>query len=153
MVSKHNIINGLVKFIETDMASANGAATSKFVVLLAKNVIKKNENIIDSLLDNPMVKALLVESDGKYDLTTLMSALCDTATELGCIPLAIPKIPFLLPNGDELRLSVNDINTINRYINEDAEAHEIHEEHMSDSHEHHESNGIPVTTNKVVTNA
>ena len=56
MVSKHNIINGVIKFIENDMASAAGATSSKLIVLLAKNVLKKNEDVIDSFLENPIAK-------------------------------------------------------------------------------------------------
>lgn len=120
MVTKHDIINGVIKFIETDMAKASGATTSKLIVLLAKNVLKKNEAVIDSFLENPIAKTLLTEQDGMYDLSTLMSVLKDTANEMGCISLSIPKVPFLLPEGDEIRLSVSDINTINDYINEEA---------------------------------
>lgn len=126
MVSKHNIINGVIKFIENDMASAAGATSSKLIVLLAKNVLKKNEDVIDSFLENPIAKTLLTEKDGMYDLTTLMTVLKDTANEMGCISLTIPKVPFLLPDGDEIRLSVNDINVINGYINEDARLHMMH---------------------------
>ena len=123
MVTKHNIINGVVKFIENDMSRASGSNTSKLIVLLAKNVLKRNEDVIDSFLENPIAKTLLTETDGKYDLTTLISVLKDTANEMGYISLTIPKVPFLLPDGDEIRLGVNDINIINGYINEDAMLH------------------------------
>ena len=123
MVTKHNIINGVVKFIENDMSRASGSTTSKMIVLLAKNVLKRNGDIVDTFLENPIAKTLLTEQDGKYDLTTLMSVLKDTANEMGYISLSIPKVPFLLPDGDEIRLSVNDINVINGYINEDAMLH------------------------------
>ena len=127
MVSKHNIINGIIKFIENDMASAVGATSSKLIVLLAKNVIKKNESIVDSFLQNPIAKSLLVEKDGMYDLSTLMSVLKDTANEMGCISLVIPKVPFLLPEGDEIRLNANDIDVIYGYINSDAATHVLPE--------------------------
>ena len=63
MVTKHDIINGVIKFIETDMAKASGATTSKLIVLLAKNVLKKNEAVVDSFLENPIAKTLLTEQD------------------------------------------------------------------------------------------
>jgi len=143
MVTKHDIINGVIRFIETDMAKASGATTSKLIVLLAKNVLKKNEDVVDSFLENPIAKTLLIEKDGMYDLSTLMSVLKDTANEMGCISLSIPKVPFLLPEGDEIRLSVADINTINDYINDEA-GHTLDNQHMVT---------IPETTQKVVLNA
>lgn len=144
MVTKHDIINGVIKFIETDMAKASGATTSKLIVLLAKNVLKKNEAVVDAFLENPIAKTLLTEQDGMYDLSTLMSVLKDTANEMGCISLSIPKVPFLLPEGDEIRLSVSDINTINDYINEEAG-------HMHDNT--HTSAVVPEMSQKVVLNA
>ena len=144
MVTKHDIINGVIKFIETDMAKASGATTSKLIVLLAKNVLKKNEAVIDSFLENPIAKTLFTEQDGMYDLSTLMSVLKDTANEMGCISLSIPKVPFLLPEGDEIRLSVSDINTINDYINEEAG-------HMHD--DTHTPAVVPEMSQKVVLNA
>lgn len=144
MVTKHDIINGVIKFIETDMARASGATTSKLIVLLAKNVLKKNEAVVDSFLENPIAKTLLTEQDGMYDLSTLMSVLKDTANEMGCISLSIPKVPFLLPEGDEIRLSVSDINTINEYINEEAG-------HMHDNT--HTPAVVPEMSQKVVLNA
>lgn len=120
MVSKHNIINGIIKFIENDMSQAVGASSSKLIVLLAKNVLKKNEGIVDSFLNNPIAKTLIVEKDGMYDLSTLISVLKDTANEMGNISLCIPKVPFLLPEGDEIRLNTNDIDTIYNYINSDG---------------------------------
>jgi len=118
MVSKHNIINGLVRFMENDMAKASGSVTSKLIVTLAKNVLKRDENILDVFLNNPMLKTLVQENNGMYDLSTLMTILKDTANELGNISLYIPKIPILLPNGDEIKLSSTDVNTIENYINQ-----------------------------------
>ena len=143
MVTKHDIINGVIRFIETDMAKASGATTSKLIVLLAKNVLKKNEDVVDSFLENPIAKTLLTEQDGMYDLSTLMSVLKDTANEMGCISLNIPKVPFLLPEGDEIRLSVADINTINDYINEEAD-------HM---HDNTHMTAVPEAAQRVVLNA
>lgn len=120
MVTKHNIINGIIKFVENDMAKASGATASKLIVLLAKNVLKKNEKIVDSFIDNPIVKILLPEIDGKYDIKNIIDVIKDTANEVGCISLSIPKVPFLLPNGDEIKLNSEDIDTISKYINEEA---------------------------------
>ena len=63
--------------------------------------------------------------------------------EMGCISLNIPKVPFLLPEGDEIRLSVADINTINDYINEEAD-------HM---HDNTHMTAVPETAQRVVLNA
>ena len=50
MFTRNHIANGMVKFIENDMSTAAGNGTSKFIVSLAKNALKKNPAIIDEAL-------------------------------------------------------------------------------------------------------
>ena len=121
MVTRNQIVNGIVKFIETDMTTAAGNGTSKFIVSLAKNALKKNPAIVDDTMQNPLIKAVIPSESGKYDITPVATMLKDTLAETGTIPLKLPKIPLLLPEGDEIRLNTTDIDKIVSYINASAE--------------------------------
>ena len=124
MVSKHNIINGIVKFIENDMSKVSGAMSSKIIVLFIKNIIKKNENILDAYFDSQFSKFLIIEKDGKYDISPLIDTVKETINEVGSVSINIPKIPLILPNGDELKFRIDDINNIYNYILSDSEKKE-----------------------------
>ena len=124
MVSKHNIINGIVKFIENDMSKVSGAMSSKIIVLFIKNIIKKNENILDAFFDSQFSKFLIIEKDGKYDISPLIDTVKETINEVGSVSINIPKIPLILPNGDELKFRIDDINNIYNYILSDSEKKE-----------------------------
>ena len=116
MVTRNQIVNGVVKFIEDDMMKANGSGTSKFIIGLGKNAIKKNPAIIDEMLKNPIIHAIMPETDGKYDIEPVAVMLKETMSENGSLPLKLPKIPLLLPDGDEIRLNSSDVDKIISYI-------------------------------------
>ncbi len=124
MFTRNQIVNGMVKFIENDMGTAAGNRTSKFIVSLAKNALKKNPAIIDETLKNPLIHAVLPSSEGKYDIVPMTTMLKETMAETGTLPLKLPKIPLLLPEGDEIRLNSTDIDKIASYINESADTTE-----------------------------
>ena len=116
MVTRDQIVNGVVKFIEDDMMKANGSGTSKFIIGLGKNALKKNPAIVDEMLKNPMIHAIMPETEGKYDIEPVAVMLKETMSENGSLPLKLPKIPLLLPDGDEIRLNSSDIDKIISYI-------------------------------------
>lgn len=117
MVTRNQIVNGIVKFIESDMSAASGNGTSKFIVSLAKNALKKHPEIVDSVMENSLIKSVIPSENGSYDIAPLTQMLKDTMTETGSLPLKLPKIPLLLPDGDEIRLNASDIDKISGYIN------------------------------------
>ena len=125
MFTRNQIANGMVKFIENDMSTAAGNGTSKFIVSLSKNALKKNPAIIDEALKNPLIHAVLPSSGGKYDIAPMTTMLKETMAETGTLPLKLPKIPLLLPEGDEIRLNSTDIDKIASYINESADTTEV----------------------------
>lgn len=122
MFTRDQIVNGVVKFIETDMQTAAGNGTSKFIVSLTKNALKKHPAIVDEALKNPLIHTILPSEDGKYDITQMIALLKDTMAETGTLPLKLPRIPLLLPEGDEIRLNTADIDKIVSYINENKQA-------------------------------
>lgn len=102
------------------MATAAGNETSKIIVSFIKNALKKKPSIVDDVLKNPLISAVVPSENGKYDIDPMTEMLKDTLAETGTIPLKLPKIPLLLPEGDEIRLNTTDIDKIVSYINESA---------------------------------
>lgn len=119
MVTKKQIVNAVVKFVENDMMKSAGSGSSKFLAVLGKNALKKNPAIIDNVLENPLVKEVIAEDNGMYDIDSAAEMLKKTMEEAGALPLQLPKIPLVLPEGDEIRLDRTDIDRLLSYMQED----------------------------------
>ena len=116
MVTKNQIVNGVIKFIENDMAQAGGSGVTKFIVHLAKNALKMNPDIITNMLENPLIKSMMSGEDGLYDIAGVAQLLKETMAETGTLPLHLPHIPLLLPEGDIIRFDTGDIDKVVQYI-------------------------------------
>lgn len=119
MVSTKQIADGIVRFIDEEMLkSQDFASGTRFVVTLAKNAIKLNPGIIDTLMSNPLVAMVVPREEGQYDVKKLAGVLRETFAEAGNFRLALPKVPLLLPAGDEMTFSDGDVQKLVMYMEE-----------------------------------
>ena len=116
MISKKQLVNGVVKFIENDLMNDVGDRHMKFVLAMAKDSLKANEDLIDSFLKTPMVATLISETDGLYDLTHFSSILKSVLSEYDSYPVTLPKIPLFSPVEKTLKISAEDIDKMIKYI-------------------------------------
>ncbi len=115
-VTKNQLVNGVVKFIETDLIPNIGDRNMKFVLAMAKDSLKENYDLVDEFLESPMVASLVGEEDGEYDLTHLSTIMKSVLSEYQSFPVTIPKIPLFSPVEKTLKISADDVDKLMKYI-------------------------------------
>lgn len=115
-VTKNQLVNGVVKFIETDLIPDIGDRNMKFVLSMAKDSLKENPDLADSFLNSPMVSTLIGETDGEYNITQFSTILKEVLSEYSSYPVTIPKIPLFSPVEKTLKVTAEDIDKLVSYM-------------------------------------
>lgn len=121
-VTRNQIINGIIDYIQREMLpKMDDDRALKILVSVGVNAVKANGKLIDKWLNNDIVRALIDDDgSGTYDIERLMDWIRMSVDEYGAFPVSIPPIPLISPREITLRLSANDIMSIQRQI-ENAE--------------------------------
>ena len=115
-VTKKQLVNGVVKFIESDLIPNIGDRNMKFVLAMAKDSLRENSDLADEFLESPMVASLVTEEDDGYDLTHLSTIMKSVLSEYQSFPVTIPKIPLFSPVEKTLKISADDVDKLMKYI-------------------------------------
>lgn len=116
-VTKDQIINGVVSFMETEVIPQVSERTTKIVLATAVLTIKKNTKLLDSIFENQMVKMVLdKDADDTYEIDGLMESISESLKQYGPFPVEIPPIPLISPSEDIFRFSESDIADLKRHI-------------------------------------
>lgn len=116
MISKEKLVNGIAKFIESDLIPQIGDRNTKFVLAMAKDSLKEDEDILDAFFESPMVSSLVMEQDDMYDIGHLSSILKNVLSEYQSFPVTIPKIPLFSPTEKVLKITAEDVDKLMKYI-------------------------------------
>lgn len=116
VVSKEKLINGIAKFIESDLIPQIGDRNTKFVLAMAKDSLKEDEDILNIFFESPMVSSLVAKQDGMYDITHLFAILKNVLAEYQSFPITIPKIPLFSPTEKILKITAEEVNNLMQYI-------------------------------------
>ncbi len=116
MISKKQLVNGITRFIESDLIPQIGDRNTKFVLAMAKDSLKENSDLADTFLESPLVKTLVSEQDGEYDVSHLSSILKSVLSEYQSFSVTIPKIPLFSPTEKVLKITADDIDKLMKYI-------------------------------------
>jgi hypothetical protein len=116
MISKKQLINGVVKFIETELIPQIGDRNTKFVLSMAKDSLREDNDLADSFLHSPMVSTLVKEEDGEYDVSHFSTILKNVLSEYQSFPVTIPKIPLFSPTEKVLKITAEDVDKLMKYI-------------------------------------
>lgn len=126
LVTKKQLVNGLIKFIETELVPNVSDRNKKFVLAMAKDSLKENNNLIDVFLESPMVATLVPSSDDEYDVEQFSTILKGLLEEYQTFPITIPKIPLFSPMEKTIRISAEDVDKLMNYIKtEEAVSREV----------------------------
>ena len=121
MFSKNQIVNGLIKYVELEVISKVEDKALQIVLGIGIIALKRNQDLIDSVLKNPFISYLVKETeDGKYDLDEVFSIIDETLKTYGKLPVTIPAIKFISPNEKTLKFSTEDIAKLKTCIEEVA---------------------------------
>lgn len=122
LVTKEQLIDGVIKFINTDLIPQVGDRNTKFVLAMAKDSLKEDSDLADDFLQSPMVASLIKESNGEYDISHFSSILKNVLTEYNSFPVTIPKIPLFSPTEKVLKITAEDVDKLLKYISSDMTA-------------------------------
>lgn len=114
MVSKTQFINGVIDYIDNEMMPhlpTSGKWSMGAMVILAKN---RSENMLDSLVANPLFETLGVVKDEKIDIDLLTDALKESASKYGKLTLNIPTVGVL-------SFTSSDVESIKSFIKNGGE--------------------------------
>ena len=117
-VSKSQIVHGVTDYVKNEILPKMGDDKAVQIILsIAVNAAAANEKMINSVLDNTIVRALLEEDeDGMYELSGITDAMRAAIDQYGNLPVHVPAIPLLSPREITLRLDVSDVDEMRRRI-------------------------------------
>lgn len=118
MVTKKQLVNGIVKFIETDLIPQVGDRNTKFVLAMAKDSLKEDNNLAEKFLHSPMISSVITEENGSYDIGHFSCVLHKILTEYQSFPITIPKIPLFSPEEKTVKITADDLEKVMKYITE-----------------------------------
>lgn len=109
MVTKEQLTNAIADFILEDIANDIRDASVKAMAIALAKMLKKNPNIIDKVMDNNFVSAMISKNGDEYDLSTIIEVISETVQEQGKICLSIPSIPIIHPTETVLGVTFLDL--------------------------------------------
>lgn len=121
MIKKEDLINGVVKFIGAELIPLVGDRNTKFVLAMAKDSLKQDNDLADEFLRSPMVSTLIKEQDGEYDISHFFTILKSVLAEYNSFPITIPKIPLFSPVEKVLKITAEDVEKLMKYVMPAAE--------------------------------
>ena len=116
MISKKQLVTGIVHFIENDLIPNIGDRNMKFVLAVAKDSLRENHDLIDDFLENPMISSLISETDEEYDISNFSTVLKNVLSEYDSFPITIPKIPLFSPTEKVLKITAGDVDRLMKYF-------------------------------------
>lgn len=110
-VSKTQIVQGVADYVKSSiLPQLGGARSMQIIVSIGANALAANHRLVDALLENQIVRALLDDDgSGTYDLSGLADAMAKSIQEFGSFPIKVPAIPLISPAEFTLSLSADDV--------------------------------------------
>lgn len=116
MVTKKELLTGVVKFVKNEVIPHIGDRSLKMVVSAGLYAIDAKPDIVDSFFSNPLIATILQVEDGKYDTELVFKVLDDLVAEYGGIPITIPPIKFITTTENTLTFRSGDIARLKEYV-------------------------------------
>ena len=118
-VTKKQIVDGLASYILGELAPKMGREKGMQVALtVAVKTVQGNDMLIDKVFGSPLLQAVLSpdESGLYYEIGQLLDELEAATKKSGELPLTLPAIPLLAPDGGTITLYPEDIAAIRERI-------------------------------------
>lgn len=114
MVTKNQIINGIIKYAKTEIIDKITDRPLKMVLATGLSMLEVNPSIADPVFRNSFISSL--EKDGAYDIDGIFEIIEKTMKEYGDFPVIIPAIKFVSPTEKELSFNAEDVRKLKKYI-------------------------------------
>ena len=116
MVSKKQIADAIVKFINTDLMNEIDDRQLRFTLCMAKKALHENPDLIDSFFDSPIVSSVVKEEDGMYDVDLFARTMKNVLNDYDSYSITIPKIPMFAPKDNVIKITSADVDKIISYF-------------------------------------
>lgn len=116
--TKSQIVHGITEYVRGEILPKMGDNKSMQIIMsIAVNAAMANEKMINSIMENSIVQALLGDDGtGTYDLDGITEAMRTAIEQYGSFPVVVPSVPLLSPHEITLKLDVDDVDAIRRRI-------------------------------------
>ena len=114
LVNKSQLMSGIASFALNDVAPAINDNAFKVIVIAGASLMQRSEPAVDKVLDNGIVKMLLPEHGGMYDLDAAFAAVRDAIAQCGSFTLTIDPIPLIMKSEKTLTFTAADVDTLMR---------------------------------------
>ena len=122
MVAKKDIVSGVIEYAEEEMLPKITDKTLAIVIYFFISQLKTKPKLADVFFENMLVKQLLPENNGMYDIEDFIKSIKTSIKKFGgSLTIAIPAIPLLSPSEKELRFGESDFDDMLDYIVDDEE--------------------------------
>ena len=113
-VSKKQIVDGLASYVLGELAPKMGRNKGLQIALtVAVKTIQGNDMLIDKVFGTPFLQAILTpDESGRYEIGPLLDEIEAATKKSGPLPLSLPSIPLIAPDGGEITLYPEDIAAI-----------------------------------------
>lgn len=118
--TKKQLINGAANFAVREVVPAVNDTALKAIIVVGAKLIQQSETAANGFLSNNLIKMLLPEKDGIYELTAAFDAIRSAMVECGVFPITVAPIPLILKEEKTLSFGVTDVDALQRYIQEAA---------------------------------
>lgn len=116
-VSRTQIVKGVSDYIQSDIMPKMAEDRAVQIILsIAVNAVAANNRLVDSIFANDIVRSMLDDDGGTYDIAGVADAMQSAIDQYGSFPVTIPAIPLVSPHEITLRLNADDIEAMKRKI-------------------------------------
>ena len=113
-VSRKQIVDGLGDYILSEVVPKMGRDKGMQIALtVAVKTVQSNNALVDKVFDSPLVRAVLPPDEaGRYEIEPLLDEIQAATNQNGSLPLTVPNIPLIVPEGGTITLYGEDIAAI-----------------------------------------
>ena len=119
-VTKQQLVSGVASFVTREVVPAVNDTALKAIIVAGTKLMQQSDAAVDGILSNGVVKTLLPERNGSYELDAALDAIRSALAECGTFPITIAPIPLILKEEKTLSFGVADVDALTRHIQEAA---------------------------------
>lgn len=121
MVTKKELLTGIVKFVKSEVVPHIGDRGLKMILSAALYAVDAKPDIADTFFTNPLVATILQVEDGKYDTDLVFKVIDNLVEEYGGIPVTIPPIKFITATEHTLTFYSGDVAKLKEYVEKEEQ--------------------------------
>ena len=120
-VTKKQITDGIIKFINDTLIPDNHDGQLKAVLYMMKDTIRKKPDTVDAFLDNPVISSSIIQEDEMYEIGHFVDTMKAILEDCEYYPITVPEVPLLSPVKKIVKISLSDFDSLVNFIKGEEE--------------------------------